>query len=77
MLYGHYLQKKSQNMSITCVSINKLRTEHFIFFNNIEERWNKLEGKRTFKLASDASNAKKQKALHAASVDVEFTEFDV
>lgn len=62
-MYGHYLQKKNQNMAVTCISLKKLQEDHPNFMKELQKRWDALEGKRTLKAAADESKVKKQKAL--------------
>ena len=65
MMYGHYMGKKDQHMSVHCVSVNKLRADHPAFLAELSMRWETLERKRTIRLAGCTSAEKRQKALAA------------
>lgn len=67
MLYGHYLAKKNQNISIRCVARSILQRDHATFLEEAEKRWENLEAKRNLKTAEDDSARKKQKGLAQAT----------
>lgn len=76
-MYGHYLQKKKQNITVQCVATPMLRRDHCAFMEEIEKRWSELEKKRTLKTTFMATEGKRQKALASdcASFGVEDTGF--
>ncbi|KAL1526985.1 hypothetical protein AB1Y20_015674 [Prymnesium parvum] len=67
ILYGHYLQKKKQGMSVQCVSVTVLTRNHPLFVEELEKRWAMLESKRTIRLESEHVQNKRQRALSMAS----------
>jgi len=66
-MYGHYLQKKKQGMSVQCVSVTVLTRNHPLFVEELEKRWAMLESKRTIRLESEHVQNKRQRALSMAS----------
>lgn len=67
MMYGHYLQKSKQNLSVQCVAPAVLKRDHPSFFEELEKRWNALEGKRTLKVDRDTSEQKRKSSLLAGA----------
>lgn len=63
MMYGHYLGKKNQHMSVQCVAPTILERDHKEFFNELERRWDLLETKRGLKFEKVEVGAKRKMAL--------------
>lgn len=63
MMYGHYLQKKGQHISVFCVSIGKLQKDAPQFMEELEKRWSSLADKRSSRVDDLMKDAKRQKAL--------------
>lgn len=71
MLYGHYLQKKNQNITIHCVARSIMERDTPKFLEEAEKRWDNLEKKRGIKVEAAEVGDKKQKLLDSVKAGVD------
>lgn len=77
MMYGHYLQMKGLHMGNFCVATSILRRDHGAFFQEIEQRWERVEAKRKASSIETAILSKKARALAGDGSDWSAAETDM